>query len=100
MYIAMAKPIKIERVNIRIEADVKRGGNIVAEMESRTLSSLITDFLRKSIEAARKDALPAFEEAAKRLDAAAKAARNGQPTARARTTAKKDKRRKGNNGSR
>lgn len=64
MYIAMAKG---ERVNIRIDPDVKVGGNIVAEMESRTLSSLITDFLRKEIAAALKNSPAAYEEAARRF---------------------------------
>jgi antitoxin component of RelBE/YafQ-DinJ toxin-antitoxin module len=70
MYVAMAKP---GRANIRIEDDIKADARVLAEMHRWDLSTLIRTLLNESIKEAKQKSFPAWQDAAKRIEAAEQA---------------------------
>lgn len=67
MYIAMAKPIKGGRINIRIAADLKDAAEVLAAMDHKDLTGLITHLLNEELKSVLKHSKSAYDDAAERL---------------------------------
>lgn len=74
MYIVMPAA-KEERVNIRIDPDLKLDARIAASMRRWTLSQLIIDLLHEHVAAIKTANLEGFKDAAQRLESADTSAR-------------------------